>query len=426
MSAAPRVLVVDDEPGVLLSIAAILELEGYDVAAAAGTEEALAYLRAAPFDVVLTDLTMEGPTGRDGAAGLSLVAELQRRWPQTLAIILTGYASLDSAIAAIREGAYDYLFKPCAIDELKATVARAVERSALARALSERLEEVNAANAKLQAFSTELQQRVEQATAELSQKVAELAEAKRQLEEANQQREQFISMVAHELRQPLTMISGYAQLLERQSLPADVQERARATLVAETRRLGRLVQDLADASQLAAGQFQLYIGEYDLAQIVREQVELARANTERHTIRLDVPPESVPAMGDQDRLAQMLLNLLGNAVKYSPGGPIKVRVAVEQQQALVTVSDHGPGIPPDRLEAIFQPHVRLDGQETGSRPKGTGLGLYIARGIVESHGGRIWAESVPGQGTTFKICLPLTPVAATAPLEAQQGVHEER
>src|SRR5262249_55818516 len=149
-SRAPaRILVVDDEPNVLVTIAAILEQEGYQVVAVNSAEDALARLRAGRFDLLLTDLRLEG------ASGISLVAELQAHWPDTAAVILTGYASLESAIEALRKGAYDYLIKPCNVDELKLTVARAIERAALGRALRDRVEELDAANAKLQSFSEE-------------------------------------------------------------------------------------------------------------------------------------------------------------------------------------------------------------------------------------------------------------------------------
>ncbi len=402
MPARAHVLIVDDEPSVLETIAAILRLEGYGVIGADSVEAALAELRRRRFELVLTDLRLEE------GSGLSLIAELQRHWPDTVAVMLTGYASLESAVDALRKGAYDYLIKPCNVDELKATVARATERALLSRALHDRLAELDAANAKLQSFSQELQRRVDQATAELSQKVEELAEAKQRLETAQRERERFISMIAHELGGPLTAISGFAQLLARPGITPTMSERARRSILSETRRLARLVKDLEDVTRLASGSFDLEYVEADVVEIVRQQAELARVSSDAHRIVLDVPPGPVPLRVDRDRLAQVLANLLGNAIKYSDGGEIRVTLEVDGGHARLSVRDQGPGIPQDMLEAIFEPRVRLVAGE-GDQPKGAGLGLYIARGIVQAHGGQIWAESSPGAGASFTLVLPLDP-----------------
>ena len=401
MADAAQIMVLDDEESVSVTMQAVLEQEGYRVWAATSAPEARSLLANERFDVALLDLRI------DDTDGIEFLSEVRAAQPECVPIMLTGYASLESAVRAIREGAYDYLVKPCDLDELKLTIARAVERGALTRTLAERVEELQAANITIQRFASELQERVERATAELSQKVAELSEAKERLEEEQRQREEFISMIAHELSQPLTNISASAQLLGREKTPAEFKERARTTIVSETRRLTRLVQDLFDATRLAAGRFEVSPSSCDLGEIVREQVELVRATSDRHTVALDLPVDVPSSICDRDRIAQVLSNLLTNAVKYTPGGTIRVRLRTEDGNALLTVHDEGPGIPPDRLEAIFEPHVRLVGG-AGSRLKGSGLGLYIARGIVEAHGGRIWAESAEGGGAVFTMCLPLT------------------
>jgi signal transduction histidine kinase len=398
MAEPAAILVIDDEPSVALTMQAILEQEGYRVRVAHTAAEARALFTAEPFDAALVDVRI------DDADGIQLVGELRERRPDCSAIMLTGYASLESAVRAIRQGAYDYLTKPCDLEELKLTIARAVERGAMAAELRARLAELEAANATIRALADQLQRRVDEATAELSRKVEELSEAKRRLEEAHHQREEFIAMVAHELGQPLTNISGFAQLLGRPHLAPQVQEQARTTIVAETQRLARLVRDLADAARLATGRFQVTPADCDLAAIVRQQAELARLRSARHTITVDVPGRRVAARCDADRIAQVLSNLLTNAITYSDGGEVRVRLWTADGQAYVSVSDQGAGIPPDRLEAIFEPHVRL-----APGAKGAGLGLYVARGIVEAHGGLIWAESGAGKGTTVTLSLPLAP-----------------
>lgn len=398
-----RILVADDEPSVAITLQAILEQEGHTVHAATSAAEARRLIGSSPLDVALLDLRL------DDADGIEILEELRERQPECMAIMLTGYASLETAIRAIRFGAYDYLMKPCDLDELKLTIARALERVVMSRALRDRVAELETANIRISAFADELQTRVEEATAELNEKVEELTRAKQALEAAQREREQFISMVAHELAQPLTNINGYAQMLSRPGLSTEARERAHTSIAAGTRRLTRLVQDLVDATRLATGSFQLKLGACDLVQIVTEQVEAARLGAQGRAIILGAAAiDSASLICDRDRITQVISNLVGNALKYAPSGPVRVRVAADGGEAMVSVSDEGPGIPSDRLEMIFEPYVRLTAAQGSRTPQGSGLGLYIARRIVEAHGGRIWAESVPGQGATFLVRLPIT------------------
>jgi two-component system, sensor histidine kinase and response regulator len=395
-----RIMVVDDEESVAITMQAVLEQEGYHVWTANSAPEARLLFGQERVDVALLDLRI------DTTDGIDLMRELRAAQPESVPIMLTGYASLDSAVRAIREGAYDYLVKPCDLDELRLTIARAVERGALVRTLNQRVEELQVANAQVRSLAEDLQGRVDRATADLSAKVAELSEAKERLEEEQRQREEFISMIAHELAQPLTNISTAAQLLNRERTPEPAKERSRATILSETRRLTRLVQDLFDATRLAAGRFQVHPDACDLREIVRERVELARGASPAHRVELDAEVGPLPLRCDRDRIAQVLSNILTNALKYTAGGTVHVHLRAEAGQAVLQVRDQGPGIPADRLESVFEPNVRLVGASSGKR--GSGLGLYIARGIVEAHGGRIWAENAEGGGAVFIITLPLS------------------
>jgi signal transduction histidine kinase len=154
---------------------------------------------------------------------------------------------------------------------------------------------------------------------------AEADRANEQLEEAQQRREELISMVAHDLGTPLTTLSGYAELLGRSNVTPALHERARSIILSETHRMGRLVQDLLDVSRLASGSFRVRRVRSDLAQIAREQVELARVRSERHGVRLDAP-RTLPAVCDPDRVGQVISNLLANALTHTNGGQIVVRL----------------------------------------------------------------------------------------------------
>jgi DNA-binding NtrC family response regulator len=177
--AVPRVLVVDDEEPVLTSIRGILELETYHVVGTTSGREAVTLAAQQFFDVVLTDLRL------DDLDGLQIVRELRRQSPDSVPIVLTGYASLDSAVKALREGAYDYLVKPCDVLELRMTIARGIERSRLAAQLRKRVRELEQANETIRALNLELERRVDEATAELREEITE--------------RDEFTAAVSHDL-----------------------------------------------------------------------------------------------------------------------------------------------------------------------------------------------------------------------------------
>jgi signal transduction histidine kinase len=134
-------------------------------------------------------------------------------------------------------------------------------------------------------------------------------------------------------------------------------------------------------------------------------VDKFKIQSEKHTLRAEFPADFPPVLGDEERLRQALTNLLSNALKYSPGGNVIVRGRVEPQQIVASVSDEGPGIAAADLPRVFDRFYRADSDLT-RRAKGAGLGLYLAKAVIEAHGGRIWAESTPGKGTTFSFSLP--------------------
>ncbi|MBI4491769.1 MAG: HAMP domain-containing histidine kinase [Chloroflexi bacterium] len=169
--------------------------------------------------------------------------------------------------------------------------------------------------------------------------------------------------------------------------------------------MDRLVVDLMDAARIGAGAFQVQPQPTDLVALASQVVQTQQASSPHHCIKLETP-DQLEGVWDPDRLAQVLNNLVGNAVKYSPGGgEVQVQLRREDGQAVVSVSDQGSGIRLEDLPLLFQPFSRL---YVGLGTRGAGLGLYIAQGIVRAHAGRIWATSPgPGQGATFTFSLPL-------------------
>ena len=210
----------------------------------------------------------------------------------------------------------------------------------------------------------------------------------------------FLAMVSHDLRSPLTVIRGSAQLLQRRG---EYREATVETILAYADRMARLIDDLADVVRLEEGQLPLQRERFDLVDLARECVAAAEEHNTRHEVRVEAPAGAVCGAWDRVRLGQVVENLLGNALKHgAEEGKVVVRVETWASEALISVQDFGPGIAPDHMPHLFDRFYRAN-----SRSSGLGLGLYISRILVAAHGGRIWAESQPGQGSIFTVALPL-------------------
>jgi two-component system, OmpR family, phosphate regulon sensor histidine kinase PhoR len=214
---------------------------------------------------------------------------------------------------------------------------------------------------------------------------------------------EFIAMVSHELMNPVTGIGLHAELLQ---MTGSYSESAVGGIMTSARRLERLIGDLLDVSRLEMGRLKLQPKRTELTALVRQAAEQAAVTTQRHSIRVEAPDSPLVGRWDPIRLEQILHNLLSNAIKYTPGrGEIVVRVERLDSQAQVSVADPGLGIPPALLPRIFERFYRVGATE--HRVQGLGLGLYITRSLVETHGGQISVESEPGRGSTFSFTLPL-------------------
>ncbi len=252
-----------------------------------------------------------------------------------------------------------------------------------------------------QRWRLELEHRVRERSAE----VVALSERHRRLESMKYS---FVTAVSHELRTPLTAIRGSLEVLDdgdAGSLPPSAQ-RVVAVAARGTRRLQRLVEDIIDLERLESGKFGFRPAPQELHLLFRDVAESLAPIADTAGIRLVVREVPHQVLGDADRIQQALVNLIGNAVKFTPaGGRIVLDAHRSGEDVEVTVRDQGRGIPADQLEAIFERFHQVDA-ELDTAKGGTGLGLTITRHIIEGHGGRIWVESAPHEGTTFHFTLP--------------------
>ncbi len=223
--------------------------------------------------------------------------------------------------------------------------------------------------------------------------------------DALHQLQQFVALVAHDLDQPLTTISGVTQLLER-SIDDRLNEAERSRLRSirlATQRMSRLTGDLRQASAIRSGHFEVNPEPMDLMQAIRSVVNEQRQQSQSHEVMLNGPTKLI-GNWDRDRVVQLMTNLVSNAIKYSPdGGVVQVDIVEEPHTVAIRVRDRGIGMTDEQMEHIFEPFSRVHDDVHIS---GTGLGLYISWGIVEAHGGRIGVESVPGEGSTFTVTIP--------------------
>jgi len=226
--------------------------------------------------------------------------------------------------------------------------------------------------------------------------------------EADELKNTFISVISHELKTPVALIKGYAGTLGREDAHWDPQTvRESATIIEEEAdRLTHLIDNLLDASRLQASGLKLAQSSVAVDALAARQIELFRTQTTAHTLTADFPSPFPIVHADAARIEQLLSNLIGNAIKYSPnGGAIRVSGRAKPDAIEVTVSDEGIGVPVDEQSRIFERFYRAD-DALSRRTQGSGLGLYIAKAIVEAHGGRIWVNSAPGRGTAITFSLP--------------------
>ena len=382
----PYVLIVDDDTALLAALpqALSLRLTAVEVDTSDSALHALDLIREHDYDAIVSDIKMPGMDG------LALLAKIQDLRPDTPTLLITGHGEHDLAVQALRGGAYDFIQKPIDRDYMVAALNRAIQTRRLRRQLADQ-------QRALELHALSLERIVENRT--------------RELVEANASKDKFLSMVAHELKTPITTLKGRTQLLQRRVTREgldDVVSMGLNDIERSINRLHFLVNDLLDASLIQTNMFVIHRRRCDLVQLCRHILDEYTSGN-GPALRFEAPGEPIEAEVDADRIGQVLLNLLSNAHKYSPKGyPITVTLQQVGFEAIISVRDMGVGIPPGDLEHIFDQYYRVPevDVQSGSR-RGLGLGLYIAQKLVERHAGRIDVQSVPGEGSVFSVVLPL-------------------
>lgn len=262
---------------------------------------------------------------------------------------------------------------------------------------------------------------LEQKSRALEAATAELRAANVRLKELDRLKDDFISTVTHELRTPLTSIRAFSEILHSDpEMPAPKRAEFISIIVKESERLTRMINQVLDLSKLESGNAEWHSAELDLKEVIDEAVATTSQLAAEHgaSVELDLPDQVPPVRADRDRLMQVMLNLISNAVKFCPrnGGRIVIALHALPDALQVDVSDNGVGIAPADHELIFEKFRQVGDTLTG-KPQGTGLGLPISRRIVQHFGGRLWVRSALGQGATFSFTLPLELPAARPPIE---------
>jgi PAS domain S-box-containing protein len=262
--------------------------------------------------------------------------------------------------------------------------------------------------AEIQRLNAGLSEQVAERTRELADKVEQLARANAELHKLDQMRSEFVSLVSHQIRAPLTNIRGAVERMSTDCGAINLTcQHMFAVVNEQTQRLDHLVRDVLNAEHVEAGELVLHAEPISVLPVVQQVAEQMRTRSARRPVQLPTKPGLPLVLADRDRVAEVLTNLLDNADKYSPpGSPVAVEVRADQVEVTLSVRDAGRGLSSGSFDQLFQKFYRADSSD--SQPAyGYGLGLYVCRRLIEAHGGRIWAENHPQGGAVFSFTLPV-------------------
>lgn len=472
-----RVLVIDDEPRIRAGCQAVLSKDGYELTLAEDATEGLAALAEAPYDIILLDLMMPKISGFDA------IEQIREAYPGTVVIVITGYATLEHSVEAMKRGAFDFLPKPFTPAQLRVVVQKAVEHTRALRDIATERSRMRLLVNRLSdgVLATDTEQRlvlcnpvscqllsvdgptpVGQPLGELDPPEALLDLVTRTLAEgplaenhaevelslpgepdprfvslrcvpftdrgslvlgtltvladvteqkrAEQLKNDFVSLVAHEIRSPLSSVLMQLSVL-RDGLAGELTDKQGEILGRLSERVKGLVDlasELLDLSRIEAGLVADEREVTDMTPLVRDQVEQLAplADGKQIDLSVDLPEQEIYVTVSRRGMEEVVTNLVTNAIKYTPdGGAVTVRLTASESEVALAVRDTGYGIAPEDQDQVFRRFYRVRNADT-RQIVGTGLGLPIVKRIVEVHHGRIRLQSTPGEGSTFTVYLP--------------------
>jgi signal transduction histidine kinase len=368
-----RILVVDDEKGMRMGILRSLknystempdggEVIHFELDEAASGEEALEKIDANTPQIILLDMKLPG------IDGLEVLEEMSKRKLNIFTIMITAYASIQAAVKATKQGAFDFLPKPFTPDELKNSIRKVAHHLIL----TEKARKLSAERHKI--------------------------------------RFNFLSVLAHELKAPINAIEGYLDILANPKLMEKVDKESYARMIDRSiSRIGamrKLIFDLLDLTRIESGEKVRVLEEVDLVNLARQSMDSVRSMAMEHSIALNLhSPENLNFWGDASEIEMILNNLISNAVKYNrDGGSVDVNLEKESEHTLISVKDTGIGMTEDESKRLFGEFIRIKNRKT-QNISGTGLGLSIVKKLALAYKGNITVESVPDEGTTFRVKL---------------------
>lgn len=401
-----NILIVDDEVKNLIVLETILECPEYKLHRAETPEQALLALVSEEFALLILDIRMPQMSGFE----LAQMIKSRKKTASVPIIFLTAYYNEDqNALIGYESGAVDYLHKPVNPTVLRSKVATFAELHRNARKLEKannsltlEIEERRQIEEQLREFNQTLEQRVAQRTQELR--------------ETDRRKDEFLAMLAHELRNPLAPVRNAVQILQ-----VEVPDNPRLTWATEVidrqvSQMSRLINDLMDVARISQGKIELKREPVQLEELIQLAVETSEPliNELKQELSVTLPPEPLVLIGDLTRLSQVFLNLLNNAAKFSnPGNRIYLTAESTYNEVCIKVKDEGIGIPSEKLASIFDLFAQI--HEGPSRYGGLGIGLCLAKKLIELHGGSIEAASEGiSKGSEFTVRLPLNRVHSIA------------
>jgi two-component system phosphate regulon sensor histidine kinase PhoR len=474
-----KILVVDDERVIREGCREVLTLEGFEVVLAESGEQGLEMIEKVHFDVVLLDLMMPGISGFD------VLSHIKALHSDTSIIVITGYATVEHSIEAMKKGAFDFIPKPFSPDQLRVVVSKAIEHTGALKDIAneksrmrvlinliangvmvtdaeKKLVLANPAFMKIMGFKgddiigspftelvqqEQLRQMVEHAFSISESEITELTEELEikksgedgtatyvarcrpfrdrigrnlgtitvlsditYLKEINQRKSDFVSMVAHEIRSPMNSVMAQMKVVQ-DGLAGDVTQKQSEILGRASEKINGLVSlssELLDMASREAGLIVLERTEFDMSEVLKDQVEFhqPKAQAKGIQLKLEPLPDLPPVLVNKQNMEEVFSNLITNAINYTPGkGKITVSARPEKHYLCISVSDTGFGIAEEDMERIFDRFYRVKNEKT-RYIIGTGLGLPIVKSIVEAHDGMVRVESTPDHGSTFVVYMP--------------------